>query len=91
MSLLPLLLKVNCTNIFNAKLSNDPNPNIPPMWHQLSREYQNAFTYNGSVTVKPFYFDERELGSDIPKQNTFSKDEIQRLSMIINVFFKCHI
>ena len=67
--------------MFAIDLLSYPHGAKPPTWKEASQTYKDMVSHSGKVAIKEFYFDDTKLSFGREEVKTFSKADMETLSM----------
>ena len=67
--------------MFAIDLLSYPHGANPPTWKEASQTYKDLVSHSGKVAIKEFYFDDNKLSFGREEVKTFSKADMETLSM----------
>ena len=73
-----------CDDIFEIEKKTIPvSPDqAPPKWAETSITYKDFLLHNGSVDIKEWYWNDKQMGGGRNDPKTFSKDHVDGLGKI---------
>ena len=76
-----ICVQVDCESVFAIDLLSYPSGAKPPTWKEASPTYKDMVSHSGKVAIKEFYFDDTKLSFGREEVKTFSKADMETLSM----------